>query len=489
MRNILTIGKKGKSSGDFFVSLMPNRTNFVVFLDFDNDNLLEKLKNRDLIINEVTNNSFLDTGEAEEFLKNIFEYENLTDFFDCVDLDTSLGNFKIQVKMLDENPWIKTKKIILTSDEITLKEAISAANKYPELKDNLLFLIKGNDDYISYENVLKMHNLLLNYCEVIKSCGLKSKIEQIMLAYDIVKNLVYKSFDETGEEIKIIDEAIDTKSSQYKFSLVFFELLNYLNINSKILFQVSENGKTKLSRNAIYVKDDEYDIDGIYLFDPFFDCVKGAYEKKYPVLYNYFLKTSDEVLACDQEKIPWKKIKPMEKVQGCELGNLTLDDIQALGGEKWKHIEFLYETILGRRLDFVRDILTSDEKEKKKLIENIEKFESLMHKPIKTETRLSIFDKVRRAEYYYNINSLDYNVDDMLHAMEESGWNFSLDDISLKYLTKKDKEIIGLFGGISFKMLGLRKFVSEQKIDRNVSGVKLTKSLKQYLENRENDCM
>ena len=113
----------------------------------------------------------------------------------------------------------------------------------------------------------------------------------------------------------------------------------------------------------------------------------------------------------------------------------------------------------------------------------------MMNKPIDTKTRLSLFDNVRRAEYYYNINSLDYNVEDMLAVMESSGWNIDESEITPKDLNKREKELLGLFGGVSYKVIGLRKFIKEQNIEKKVSGVRLTKTLKKYLENKQNDCM
>lgn len=145
--------------------------------------------------------------------------------------------------------------------------------------------------------------------------------------------------------------------------------------------------------------------------------------------------------------------------------------------------------VTGDTFDFVKNVLISSEKEKKFFIDKIYEFEKMMNKPIDTKTRLNLFDNVRRAEYYYNINSLDYNVEDMLAVMESSGWNIDESEITPKDLNKREKELLGLFGGVSYKVIGLRKFIKEQNIEKKVSGVRLTKTLKKYLENKQNDCM
>ena len=491
MKNILTIGKKGITSGDFFASVAPDYCNLVMFIDLKNDDLLEKLSRYDLLIKAVMEESFLEPQEAKDFLATLFSYENIIDAFDYVDLDAGLGDTTIPKNLLAKNSWIKSKKIILSSDEISITDAVKLANEYSEYKNQLIFKLKGNKEYVSYEDVLSMSKLMDSYVDSIKSCNLTSKLELVMLSYDIVRNLVYRSFDEApSEEITIFEKIYNTNSAQLNFSLLFSELLNYLGINSKIVNHYSEiNRNKKLSRVSAYIKDDKYNVDGIYVFDPFLDCMKGLKEKKYPTLYNYFLKTTDEVEKCDKEKFPWEKFESREEIQEGNIKGLSISEIESLGTSKWKHIEYLYELVTGDTFDFVKNVLISSEKEKKSFIDKIYEFEKMMNKPIDTKTRLSLFDNVRRAEYYYNINSLDYNVEDMLAVMESSGWNIDESEITPKDLNKREKELLGLFGGVSYKVIGLRKFIKEQNIEKNVSGVRLTKTLKKYLENKQNDCM
>ncbi len=491
MKNILTIGKKGKTSGDFCANITPDYCNLVAFIDLENDDLLEKLSHHDLIINDVMENSFLEPQEAKDYLSTLFGYENIIDAFDYVDLDVGLNDLTIPKSLLAKNPWIKSKKIILTSDEVSVNEAIELANQYAEYKNQLVFKLKGNKEYVSYEDVLKMNEILEHYVQAIKSCSLTSQLELIMLSYDIDRKIVYGSFDETqSEEIDTFDKIYNTNSVQLNFALLFSEILNYLGINSKIVKQSSEiNRNKKLSRVSIYIKDDKYNVDGIYFFDPFLDCMKGLEEKKYPTLYNYFLKTADEVEKRDKERFPWEKFESRERIENDEIKGLSMPEIQTLGASKWKYIENLYEIVTGDHFDFVQTVLISSEEEKKAFISKVNEFETMMNKPIDTKTRLSLFDNVRRAEYYYNINSLDYNVEDMLEAMESSGWNIDESEISPKDLNKRDKELLGLFGGVSYKVIGLRKYIKEQNVERKISGVRLTKVLKEYSKNKENDCM
>ena len=58
MKNILTIGKKGITSGDFFASVTPDYCNLVMFIDLENDDLIEKLSRYDLLIKAVMEESF-----------------------------------------------------------------------------------------------------------------------------------------------------------------------------------------------------------------------------------------------------------------------------------------------------------------------------------------------------------------------------------------------------------------------------------------------
>ena len=190
MKNILTIGKKGITSGDFFASVAPDYCNLVMFIDLENDDLIEKLSRYDLLIKAVMEESFLEPQEAKDFLATLFSYENIIDAFDYVDLDAGLGDTTIPKNLLAKNSWIKSKKIILSSDEISITDAVKLANEYSEYKNQLVFKLKGNKKYVSYEDVLSMSKLMDSYVDSIKSCNLTSKLELVMLSYDIVRNLV-----------------------------------------------------------------------------------------------------------------------------------------------------------------------------------------------------------------------------------------------------------------------------------------------------------
>ena len=225
MKNILTIGKKGITSGDFFASVAPDYCNLVMFIDLKNDDLLEKLSRYDLLIKAVMEESFLEPQEAKDFLATLFSYENIIDAFDYVDLDAGLGDTTIPKNLLAKNSWIKSKKIILSSDEISITDAVKLANEYSEYKNQLIFKLKGNKEYVSYEDVLSMSKLMDSYVDSIKSCNLTSNLELVMLSYDIVRNLVYRSFDEApSEEITIFEKIYNTNSAQLNFSLLFSEL-------------------------------------------------------------------------------------------------------------------------------------------------------------------------------------------------------------------------------------------------------------------------
>ena len=111
--------------------------------------------------------------------------------------------------------------------------------------------------------------------------------------------------------------------------------------------------------------------------------MKGLKDKKYPTLYNYFLKTTDEVEKCDKEKFPWEKFESREEIQDGNIKGLSISEIESLGTSKWKHIEYLYELVTGDTFDFVKNVLISSEKEKKSFIDKIYEFEKMMNKAIK----------------------------------------------------------------------------------------------------------
>ena len=68
------------------------------------------------------------------------------------------------------------------------------------------------------------------------------------------------------------------------YSNVFNAILKCLNIKAAPLI----SKEAKHQRSIIYVQDEKYNIDGVYVFDPTWDRRKNKEDKEYINRYNYF---------------------------------------------------------------------------------------------------------------------------------------------------------------------------------------------------------
>ena len=144
--------------------------------------------------------------------------------------------------------------------------------------DNVVELTKNNTDGVL--------NVCLNYggrreivdaVNKIKEANL-SNIESIMYAYDILKKRLYKLDEENYYKSSDVSSVLTGDSN------VFNAFLKCLNIKAAPLI----SKEAKHQRSIIYVQDEKYNIDGVYVFDPTWDRRKNKEDKEYINRYNYF---------------------------------------------------------------------------------------------------------------------------------------------------------------------------------------------------------
>ena len=112
-----------------------------------------------------------------------------------------------------------------------------------------------------------------------------SPIEQIMKVYDTIKLFDY--IDNCDEQYFSIIK--NKKADSAGMNKVFSYVLNKMGFNTYVGKLKSEDGDSSIT--LVEVKDDKYNIDGIYLFDPSMDTLsKDKYYKEdvRRINYNYF---------------------------------------------------------------------------------------------------------------------------------------------------------------------------------------------------------
>lgn len=276
---------------DFFADFEDNKIVFTLYLPIHfidkNENKYRELDNK--IIYESNNINI----DLDAFFKQV---ETLALTINNSFYNGKLMNYKPDIKIHildDENnktafDFIKANKnlqIILDINDF--KETINnlKSDEYPNLKINF----KNSDKNISYKQFLAMYNKLNEIVEFINHYNL-SPLEKVLLVYDIVKANEYKKEDK-GENYGVsrnLNEIIkNDKIVCVGFANLIDFLLKNLDIKSNTIILGYKTSERQHKRNYIYLKDDKYNIDGMFFLDSTWDSKK---DDKYLDNYVFFLK-------------------------------------------------------------------------------------------------------------------------------------------------------------------------------------------------------
>ena len=200
---------------------------------------------------------------------------------DEVSIECSKENFVNVISLVNN----ETRNVTIKCHDISLKE-------YSELLKDINVSNKNvKVDYQEANTPIKLntlHDLSLfigNIVSYINKYNL-SELEKIMYVYDIVKYRIYNKDEDNYLNNRDLDKVTSGNTIVCSgFSNLFNAILMSLDIKAMPL--ISKTAKHQ--RSIVYVNDSKYDIDGIYVFDPTWDCRKKESENYYLERYNYFM--------------------------------------------------------------------------------------------------------------------------------------------------------------------------------------------------------
>ena len=224
--------------------------------------------------------------------KKIFE-----DIINCEYIELDFNNTDI-INYIDNNEYVRNKKIILKGhysiEEISrIKEDLK---KYSKYSDIIYIEFDGNHGYTNIEEAYKTSKQIMEKANNIKSLNL-SPMETIMYVYDIVRNRVYTKEDD-GESYTVSRDLTSVLNGDKivcaGYSNIFKSLLSFLGIKCENTIFIRKDGKSAHARNVAYIKDDKYNIDGVYYFDTTWDSKRGE-SNNFLNKYLYFAKAKIEI--------------------------------------------------------------------------------------------------------------------------------------------------------------------------------------------------
>ena len=421
----------------FEISVSPQDFSMNVYVD-DENTLEKQLKNRktfDYCMKALEEYWELD-GEVNEDVLKDKEYieKHFDNLLDSVEYIKLSFNEHDNMDFIRKNPIILTKKIVLNEmlDITDYDKLMSLMNEYKDVVDKIYVSLSGNSNYVSLITCYKTMTKIKEQAEKIKKLEL-SPMETIMYVYDQVRNRVYEheNKDESRFKSRDLSEVMfGDKIVCAGYSNIFTVLLDYIGIKSSRVILVDKNdSRSGHARNVVYVKDDKYDIDGVYYFDPTWDS-KGKNEtNEFLNRYSYFAKTKkymdDNTSSVLEDKIFSEYSPNMDETIKEIIMEKNCEDLLPYANTLNYMSSLVTHTRLVNPMTIspLSPFFGSFDKE-----EFLSKFEMIFpkfNKEIPAETMLKIFNNVRKIEYYQNPELYPYSLGDMYNTCMNSNWQFA----------------------------------------------------------------
>ena len=412
------------------------------------------------------------------------------------------GSYEDIIDFINNNPNINDRRILLyrndgysfkISDNDAIDKLVNGINNL----NNIYVAAEGNNKdvpIISYKDTI---NYIDDIVSNIKKLDL-SPMEQIMYAYDIVRDRKYKFETKKQDESESRDLTpviLGDRIVCAGFAEILDKVCKKLGFNSyiQILTPIKEDSYIGHARNVIYIKDEKYDIDGVYFFDATWDCKKNNTNNHFNS-YNFFGMTLNDMIRLDyhsnnpliSEYSELISISHRIRPKLSEIKNRDLFYKQM--AEKLNEID---EDVFFRLNHFSRkffnnEIISAPELIKKKVFhigsfneedaKRIDKFLDVFVNKISEEKFLKLLANVRIKEYYQFPDKFPLSTKKVLDIAKKSGREMKI--------SKEDLLLRCIFGE---NIKTSKDIIKDEGIEKRIFGVKLAKVLKLTLDKKQNE--
>ena len=452
--------------------------------DFKKDYELQKL----LPIEDEIDEEQVLSLYKKYIVRDELEYKKLFDENEYIYIS---GEYKDLVKFLNNNKdELKDKKIVINR-KLYLSESKDIEfilNNFSSF-NNLYFMLEGNIKIISLEELSLTYKSIKTICEKIRKYNL-SPLEVLVFVYDLVRNREYKKEEENEDAVLSRDLTkvlLGDKIVCVGFANVFDAVLKSLGFSSKLdMLSAINIQNPSHARNTVYLKDNKYGVEGIFYFDPTFDCKKEdgnaflnsfkcfARNKNY-MEYNYGKRFRDLLF----EKFNVDFVGHVEDIinkQGIE--NLSNDDVikindisKFIDGDNLIDREILFK--LKHNLFGVTEKDLDGHYIIKRLYEYLELFESI----IPNKILMDAIYNVRKIEYYENNELYSLDLNDFYEIYKNSHYGFCINP--------QNRLLASIFGFNSGEDISIDEYIEDRELEKGIESVKLVKVLRNVYEKRK----
>lgn len=438
--------------------------------------------------------NFMGTGKNDDTIKGIEEIigknEKLSIFKSisvmCADIDKINSFFDFNKFMDNYYVMIDLNVSFLELDKTKIMDFLT---KHPKCS----ILIRNNELPINKDEFIKTMDIIDDICNFVQKYDF-SPLEKIMYVYDIVRSRVYvkEGKDDSAYDSRDLSKVLlGDKIVCVGFSNIFSSVLERLGFKTSNVILV---GKTSShQRTKVIVNDEKYNVYGIYNFDATWGCKKSENDKAFLNDYLYFAKTDQEFekyqknrnylnLVFDEDYI----VDLNERINKDGIDALTTEDIDLINsisrliGDNLRMPNSLMGCFKSLNSVFKTGDYSVDE-----AIDELHNYFKVLNTKIPYDVLINVLYNVRKQQYYENPQKYDYTIDSLYSAVLASDWRpHEFDNLNS---TERLYAIVfreSVFKDYEKANRMLKKQIV-QSYERDIEGVKLARTLRNYLENNK----
>lgn len=387
---------------------------------------------------------------------------------------------------IEKNPILKTKTMHLNGNySIDSEVGNELYNLFGEYK-NVYLYFDGNKTERHIEEYKKTIDAIDEIVKTIRKHNL-SPLEEIMYAYDLVREKVYtRELDTESDRISrdLSSVLFGDKIVCAGYIAIFNSVLKNLGISvMDYKLAKKENSKKGHVRSLVYVKDKKYHVNGVFMFDPTWDSKKREGDKSYLTSYKFFCKSKDEFRFFDQEynditlstysKNLSPRVKKIILTEGLESVPeemaQSFNDLAILIDGKALASKIIFTNKASK--DFRHVLATTIDTEN--LMNSLDRYQSLFYgQTLDPMTLLEVMYNVRKREFYSEPDKYTFDTESIKKAVIGS--------------SPLDSKLLHFLFGMPEKLTTeeFDEWKDKNDIDKNIEGIKLTRTLKTILENK-----
>ena len=452
-----------------------------------NDDLEEILKreNFDKILRDTLSGFDKDDEVYKYSIEGINKF--LTTDFPVLDNSRISINLEEGIdEFINNNSCLQGKQLIVNGEyDINHGDLDPLIEMFKNHKDYLVS-VDGNISYVTIEQYERTVLAIDDIVNKIKKYNLSSP-EQIMYAYDLVRDRVYTSEgkDEDYSVSRDISSAIlGDKIVCVGYSIIFEKVLDNLGIKSKpVTIKRKDNPRIGHRRNMIYVDDPKYDVYGIYYFDATWDSKKNNSESAYLDSYKFFCKAKREINKYDSINYTDETLEGLKDLPDRFEEILKTSGLTSVPKEMIKLINYVSNLIDGEDLINIFMVIDDDKipeylKYKytnEELINKVRYYWSLLNSDSLGISRLTeLLYNVRKIEYYEEPSKYPFSIEDFERTVVDEGIKDS-----------KQRLLDAIFGDGDDDYMEFEEKANDMKKEKMIEQVKLAKALREAYESKK----